>query len=119
MTKDKKPPKETSKAPKSLPSFSTDEDGVVQVKVTEEGTISRLFNVETSEAAAGLLTGLLNGLGRSGENHRDMAVALLSELQPRDAIEAMLISQMTMTHVAMGKSFQRVIRTVRTSSSVC
>lgn len=109
MTKDKKHPKENSKVPKTLPTFDTDEDGVVQVHVPEEGAISRLFNVETSEAAGGLLTCLLNGLGRAGENHRDMAVALISELQPRDAIESMLISQMTVTHIAMTSMSQRMV----------
>ena len=91
-----------------LPTFSTDEDGVVQVKLPEEGTISRLFNVETSEAAGGLLTSLLNALGRSGEEYRDMAVGMLAELKPRDAIEAMLISQMTATHVAMTSMSQKM-----------
>ena len=109
MTTDKTPPKETSDTPKALPTFGADEDGVIQVLVPDEGTSSRLFNVETSDAGEGLLTCLLNGLGRAGENHRNTAVALLSELQPRDAIESMLISQMTVTHIAMTSMSRRMV----------
>ena len=79
MTTETKPPEEMRNTPKPLPLISTDEDGVVQVQVPEEGAISRLFNVETSEAAGGLLSCLLNGLGRTGENQRNSAVALLAE----------------------------------------
>ena len=79
MTTDKKLPKEYSDAPKPLPTFSTEEDGVIQVQEPEEGSISRLFNVETSDAGEGPLICLLNGLGRTGENQRNSAVALLAE----------------------------------------
>ena len=51
----------------------------------------------------------MNGFRRTGENHRNSAVALLSELQPRDAIEAMLLSQMTVTHVAMTSTSQKMV----------
>ena len=51
---------------------------------------------------------LLNALGRSGEQYRDMAVGMLAVLKPRDPIEAMLISQMTATHVAMTSVSQKV-----------
>lgn len=57
--------------------------------------------METSEAAGILLISQLNALRKTGEQYRDMAAGILAELKPRDAIEAMLISQMTATHVAM------------------
>ena len=91
------------------PTFSTDEDGVVQINTDEPDTLLKLFNVETLEAASGLMASMLNALGRSGEKYRDMAAAMQAELKPRDAVEAMLIAQMTATHVAMATVSQRMM----------
>ena len=109
MRKEQKVPATEETGSIELPTFSTDEDGHVQVHVPEEAVVARLFNVRTPEAASGLLISLLNALGKSGEQYRDMAVGMLAELKPRDAIEAMLISQMTATHVAM-TSMSRMMR---------
>lgn len=89
------------------PTFSTDENGVVQVNTKEPDTLIKLFNTETIEAASGLMTCALNALGRSGANYRDTAAAMQAELKPRDAVEAMLITQMTATHVAMTSLSQK------------
>ena len=96
---------------KSRPTFSTDEKGVVQIKTDEPDTLMRLFNVETIEAASGLMASLLNALGRSGEIYRDMAAAMQTKLKPRDAVEAMLIAQMTATHLAMTSLSQKAMDT--------
>jgi hypothetical protein len=108
MSKVQKSPSQTKRP---LPNFSTDEEGVVHVSVDADDAFRNLFNVETEAAAAGLMTSLLNALGRSGENYRDMAAAMLVELAPRDAIEGMLVSQMTATHVAMTSISQKVADT--------
>lgn len=84
---------------------------MVHVSVDADDAFRNLFNVETEAAAAGMMTSLLNALGRSGENYRDMAAAMLVELAPRDAIEGMLVSQMTATHVAMTSISQKVADT--------
>ncbi|MFK7870806.1 MAG: hypothetical protein AB8B58_16400, partial [Roseobacter sp.] len=47
-----------------------------------------------NEAASGLMMSALNALGRSGDQYWDMAAAMQAELKPRDAVEAMLITQM-------------------------
>lgn len=94
---------------KSRPTFTTDENGVVQIKTDAVDTLMHLFNVETVEAASGLMTCAINALGISGENYRDMAAAMQAELKPRDAIEAMLITQMTTTHVAMTSLSQKAL----------
>ena len=39
--------------------------------------------------------------GRKGEAYRTLVTAIFAELEPRDAIEAMLIEQMTATHTLM------------------
>ena len=108
MTKEQKPPAPTKRPP---PTFSTNENGAINVAVDAEDTLRNLFNVETEAAASGLTRGLINALGRSGEDYRDMAAAMLVEVQPRDAIEAMLISQMTATHVAMTSISQKMADT--------
>jgi hypothetical protein len=95
----------------SRPTFSTNEDGVVQIKVDEPDTLINLFNVETLEAASGLMTCALNALGKKGEHYRDMAAAMQAELKPRDAVEAMLMTQMTATHIAMTSLSQKVMDT--------
>lgn len=64
--------------------------------------------METSEAAGILLISQLNALRKTGEQYRDMAAGILAELKPRDAIEAMLISQITATHVAMTSMFPKM-----------
>lgn len=91
--------------------FSTNENGVVQVMADEPDTMMKLFNVETNEAASGLMMSALNALGRSGEQYWDMAAAMQAELKRRDAAEAMLITQMTATHVAMTSLSQKTVDT--------
>ena len=108
MTKEQKPPAPTKRSP---PTFSTNENGAINVAVDAEDTLRNLFNVETEAAASGLIRSLINALGRSGEDYRDMAAAMLVEVQPRDAIEAMLISQMTATHVAVTSISQKMADT--------
>lgn len=94
---------------RSRPTFNTNEDGVVEIKADEPDALINLFNVETLEAASGLMTCALNALGRNGANYRDMMAAMQAELKPRDAVEAMLITQMTATHVAMTTLSQKVM----------
>ena len=57
------------------------------------------------------MTCAINALGRNGTNYRDMMAAMQAELKPRDAVEAMLITQMTTTHVAMTSLSQKVMDT--------
>ncbi|MFT7190998.1 MAG: hypothetical protein ACI9KS_000843 [Sulfitobacter sp.] len=94
---------------RSRPTFSTSEEGVVKILVNADDTLTRLFNVETSEAASGLMACALNSLGRSGESFRDLMAAMQAELKPRDAVEAMLITQMVTTHVAMTSLSQKMM----------
>ncbi len=96
---------------KRRPTFETDDAGVVQVHMPEDDTLTRLMNTQTHQAASGLMGTALNALGRSGEQYRDMLAAMLVELKPRDPVEAMLITQMTATHVAMTSLTQKAVDT--------
>jgi hypothetical protein len=94
--------------PRVIPEFSTDEDGVVQVNCSEPDTLERLYGVKTQDAASGLMKSALNALGRTGEHYRPFIAAMTAELEPRDAIEAMLVTQMAATHVAMTAMAQKM-----------
>ena len=111
MTDKAKLPATAVKHHQSRPTFNTNEDGDVQIITDEPDTMIHLFNVETIEAASGLMICALNALGKTGEPYRDMAAAMQAELKPRDAIEAMLITQMTTTHIAMTSLSQKVMDT--------
>lgn len=93
------------------PTFETDDAGVVQVHMPDDDSLTRLMNTQTHQAASGLMGTALNALGRSGDNYRDMMTAMLAELKPRDPVEAMLITQMTATHVAMTSLSQKTVDT--------
>ena len=109
MTDEIKLPATAMEHHKSRPTFNTNDDGVVEIKTDGPATLINLFNVETIEAASGLMTCGLNALGRNGANYRDMMAAMQAELKPRDAVEAMLITQMTATHVAMTSLCQKMM----------
>ncbi|GAB5449554.1 hypothetical protein [Gymnodinialimonas sp.] len=60
-----------------------------------------LMGMKTTEAANGVYLTAIGALGTQAERYGSMASANFAELEPRDAAEAMLIAQMTATHVAM------------------
>ncbi len=109
MTEQPKPTATEIDCSPPLPTFSTSEDGAVQIAVDGPEMLMTLFNVKTAKAASGLMTCALTALGRNGENYRDMMAAMQAEMKPRDAVEAMLIIQMTATHVAMTSLSQKMM----------
>ena len=64
-------------------------------------TLRQLFGLKTDYGALGLMITTLNGLGMTGATYRDFVYALAAELEPRDAVEAMLVAQMGVTHSSM------------------
>ncbi|MCK0101187.1 hypothetical protein [Pseudohalocynthiibacter sp. F2068] len=86
---------------RKAPELSVDEEGKLTVGLESENQLEELFGVKSKETANGLMLGALNALGKKGEMYRDLMIAMTVEMEPRDAIEAMLISQMTATHIAM------------------
>ncbi|MCR8724549.1 hypothetical protein [Frigidibacter sp. ROC022] len=63
--------------------------------------LKKIFNTKTEVGALGLLMTTLNGLGLKGALFRDFVLAMGAELEPKDAIEAMLVTQMGVTHASM------------------
>ena len=66
-----------------------------------------MFGMRTDRAANLVATTAIMGLGESGTGFRDLLLAMGAELEPQDAIEAMLVTQIGLAHVgsmtAMGR----------------
>jgi len=86
---------------RKAPKLSIDEGGTLNVGVETDDQLRDLYGLKTKEAASGILQNALNSLGVKGEPYRDLMAAMALEMEPSDAIEAMLISQMTATNVAL------------------
>lgn len=102
------PPKETtellvSESPRACPTFAVNEEGAVEIHVSEAGMVRRLYGLRTGEAASGILKSAIDALGHAGAQYRPFIVAIAAELEPQDAVEAMLATQMAATHAAMAK----------------
>ena len=83
----------------------TPEELLDQIPTNE--TLKRLFGLKTEPGALGLLITTRNGLGMAGATYRDFVFALAAELEPGDAVEALLVAQMGVTHAAMMAASQR------------
>jgi hypothetical protein len=73
----------------------------VSINVAAEDQLRTLYGTRTEEAAEAILKSALNSLGEKGAQYLDLMPAMAVELEPRDAVEAMLVTQMAATHVAM------------------
>lgn len=67
-----------------------------------------LMGTKTFEAANGVYTSSIAALGTYAARYGSFASATFAELEPRDVAEAMLIAQMTATHVAMTALTERI-----------
>ena len=96
------------RALRAIPGLTTDGDKLT-VEITHEGAIRDLLGVRTIQAANQLFDAALVALGQGGKHNREMAAAMFAEIEPTDAIEAMLVSQMTSTHAALSLFSSRMV----------
>lgn len=61
--------------------------------------LTEIFGTHTSKAANGLLCQIFSGLGNDGKFHRPYVIAMVIELAPRDALEAMLVTQYILAYL--------------------
>ena len=94
---------------RSIPKLKSSGENALSAEVASENQLRDLFGVKTLEAGDGLLMSALNMLGENGDSYRDLMTSMAVEMEPRDAVEAMLVSQMTGTHVAMSMLSCRTI----------
>jgi hypothetical protein len=73
----------------------------VSINVATEDQLRTLYGTRTEEAATAILKSALNALGEKGDGYLELMPAMAVELEPRDALESMLLTQMAATHVAM------------------
>jgi hypothetical protein len=76
--------------------------------MADEDQIRQLYGMKTKEAADLLLKMGLSAFGQNGLDYLELLPALAVEMEPRDAIEAMLINQMAATHYAFSATSTRV-----------
>lgn len=93
---------------RSIPKIDQD-DGTLQVGLSSDDELKELYGVKTRAAGKGLLLSAMNSLGKKGEPYRDMMAAMAAEMEPRDAVEAMLISQVVATNTALSVTSQRMM----------
>jgi hypothetical protein len=91
-----------ARAPRRLaPKIVWDGPQNVSINVAAEDQLRALYGTKAEEAAEAILRSALNSLGEKGAQYLDLMPAMAVELEPRDAVEAMLVTQMAATHVAM------------------
>ncbi len=101
MTNNSKEQIKHQKPLRQYPKLEKGDDGNFVGKVAPDMKIENLMGMRTRDAAFGVYTTAITALGKSAEQHATFVSAIFAETEPRDALEAMLISQMTATHVAM------------------
>jgi hypothetical protein len=73
----------------------------VTITLESKEQLQTLYGTKTLEAAEAILKTGLNSFGENGAEYFDLVPAMAVEMEPRDAVEAMLVTQMAATHVAM------------------
>lgn len=93
---------------RSCPEVVQADGGVIQVLEAKPGELKELYGLNTDEAAKAIFMSGLVSLGKAGETYRPFIAAIAAELEPTDAAEAMLVTQMAATHAAMTTMAGRV-----------
>lgn len=102
MTKQAAKKQELSNAVKrKAPNINITDEGKLIIESRHEGDLRELYGVKTDAVANGIMTSALYGLGDNARAFTNMMASMATELEPQDAIEAMLVTQMTTTHVTL------------------
>jgi hypothetical protein len=110
MTKKLTKKQELSNAVKRKAPKVTLTDGKLSgVEIEHENQLRDLYGVKTSLAGHGICTSALNALGENASIYADLMLSMVEEIEPGDALEAMLLSQMTATHVGATMLTRRMI----------
>ncbi|MFK7877989.1 MAG: hypothetical protein AB8B71_19820 [Paracoccaceae bacterium] len=94
-------PTTSQKTPRGYPKIKRTGDKDFQADVPPDWSIQDLLGMQTHDAAVGVYNTAIKSLGAWAEENANLVSAMFAETEPRDAVEAMLVSQMTATHVAM------------------
>lgn len=94
---------------REAPTIFKDEENKLQVTVADDDMIKNLFGMKTRTAANGVLITGLGSLGKRGDAYYDMLTNMAIEMEPKDAVEALLVSQMTATNAALSWAMQQMV----------
>ena len=93
---------------RQYPKMNKQDDGSYVGERPPEFKIQELMGMRTHDAAIGIFVSAVSALGKSAEKHASLVSAMFAEIEPRDAVEAMLVSQMTTTHVLITTLTERM-----------
>jgi hypothetical protein len=99
----------TEAKPRKAPTIFKDDQNCLQVKLTDDDMIKNLFGMKTRVAANGVLITGLGSLGKRGDAYYGMLTNMAVEMEPKDAVEAMLVTQMTATNAALSYALQQMV----------
>ena len=99
MSKAKAPTSKTTK--RTAPKLKRDGENRLVIQPEDAEQVQRLYGLKTNEAARLLMEIGLSAFGKSGVDYLELVPALAVEMEPVDAVEAMLINQMAATHYAI------------------
>ncbi|MCC1494060.1 hypothetical protein [Cognatishimia sp. F0-27] len=102
-----KPTAKEASPVRSHPAISVGTDGAIDVCLTGKDSLVEALGMKTREAAEGVFMTAIEGLGGQAQDRAAMLSAMFAEIEPRDAVEAMLVAQMTATHVAITEAAKR------------
>jgi hypothetical protein len=86
---------------RKAPKIEFTEGREVTITLESKEQLQALYGTKTYEAANAILGTALNSFGQNASEYADLMPAMAVEMEPRDAVEAMLVTQMAATHVAM------------------
>lgn len=107
MSMDKTEHKALEQPRRKAPELKITGEAEVSVSALEEGQLEHLYGTRTAEAANHLMISALNALGQDMTKYMDLMPAMAVEIEPQDAIEGMLVTQMTATHLAITEVSRR------------
>ena len=71
------------------------------IRVPEVDQLKTLYGTKSEDTAGLLLKSALGAFGRKAEAYFELMPAMAVEMEPRDAVEAMLVTQIAATHIAI------------------
>jgi len=87
--------------PRKAPRIERVGERETSINLAEPDQLETLFGTRTFEAAEAILRSGLNSFGEEGFDYFELVPAMAVEMEPQDAVEAMLVTQMAVTHFAM------------------
>ncbi|MXQ06778.1 hypothetical protein GQ651_02855 [Alphaproteobacteria bacterium GH1-50] len=92
---------------RTAPKLERTGENHLTIHEADANQLRNLFGLKTSEAAEVFMKVGLAAFGRGGLDFVELVPALAVEMEPRDAVEAMLINQMSATHFAISSMSSR------------